>query len=146
MDLDPGQRLYQKEQVEKVHIWGLFRHPVARLWHSDAWALLGDAAHPTLPFLAQGANLALEDAWVLADCLAADEAPQALALYQARRRPRVERAIAAANANARNFHHRNPLVRMAGHSALRLGSAIAPNAALGRFGWLYDHDVTRASG
>ncbi len=129
--------------VEQVHIWGLHRHPVAHLWHSDAWALLGDAAHPTLPFLAQGANMALEDAWVLADCLAARPPAEALALYQSRRRPRVERAIAAANANARNFHYRNPLVRFVGHSALRLGGALAPNAALRRFDWLYGHDVTQ---
>src|SRR6056297_2885617 len=52
--------------VEAVNLWGLFRHEVARAWHGHGVAILGDAAHPTLPFMAQGACLALEDAWVLA--------------------------------------------------------------------------------
>jgi salicylate hydroxylase len=130
------------DKVEAVHVWGLFRHPVAARWHGQASALLGDAAHPTLPFLAQGANLALEDAWVLAACLARSPAPAALEAYQARRRPRVARAIAAANANARNYHLRNPLLRGAAHTALRLGGALLPAAPLRRFDWLYGHDVT----
>ncbi len=130
------------DRVDEVHLWGLFRHEVARIWHSDGAALLGDAAHPTLPFMAQGANMALEDAWVLADCLAALPQPEALALYQARRRPRAGRAIAAANANARNYHLRNTVLRGAAHAALRLGGVLAPSAALRRFDWLYGYDVT----
>ncbi len=131
------------DRVETVHLWGLFRHPVAEVWHDDTRVLVGDAAHPTLPFLAQGANLALEDAWVLADCLSDRPVAEALPLYQARRAPRVARAIAAANANARNYHLSNPLIRTAAHSVLRLGGLVAPDAALRRFAWLYDHDVTR---
>ncbi len=130
------------DRVEAVNIWGLFRHLVAGNWHDDARAMLGDAAHPTLPFLAQGANLALEDAWVLADCLAARPVPEALALYQARRRARVVRAIGAANANARNYHLRSPLVRWGAHTTLRLAGLLAPAAPLRRFDWLYGHDVT----
>jgi len=131
------------DRVDKVHVWGLFRHPVAARWHGRASALLGDAAHPTLPFLAQGANLALEDAWVLAACLAERDSDAALALYQARRRPRVIRAIDAANANARNYHLANPLVRAGAHAALRLAGKVAPAAPLRRFDWLYGHDVTQ---
>jgi salicylate hydroxylase len=131
-------------QVEQVHLWGLFRHPVAARWHDDRRAILGDAAHPTLPFLAQGANLALEDAWVLADRL--DRLPQgdALAAYQQARRDRVARVIAAANTNARNYHLSQPLVRSAAHAILRLGGAVAPAAALRRFDWIYGYDATRA--
>jgi salicylate hydroxylase len=129
-------------QVEQVHLWGLFRHPVATRWHDDRRAILGDAAHPTLPYLAQGANLALEDAWVLADRL--DRMPQgeALAAYQVARRDRAVRVIAAANANARNYHLTSPVLRTAAHAVLRLGGRIAPGAALRRFDWIYGHDVT----
>ncbi len=129
-------------QVEEVGLWGLFWHPMAERWHDGRVAILGDAAHPTLPFLAQGANLALEDAWVLAKML--DRFPQAKALsrYESARKPRVARAIAAANANARNYHLRNPIVRFAAHSILRIGAAVAPDKALNRFDWLYGHDVT----
>jgi salicylate hydroxylase len=129
-------------QVEQVHLWGLFRHPVAARWHDDRRAILGDAAHPTLPFLAQGANMALEDAWVLADRLDRLPAPAAFAAYQQARRDRVARVIAAANANARNYHLANPLLRAAAHAALRLGGTLAPAAALRRFDWIYGHDVT----
>ena len=129
-------------RVDKVSRWGLFRHPVAAQWHSGRTALLGDAAHPTLPFLAQGANMALEDAWVLAECLATLPLEEALPAYQAKRRARVVRVIEAANANARNYHL-SGVTRVAGHAALRLAGAVSPRGAVDRFAWLYDHDVTK---
>ena len=137
-------------QVEAVWLWGLFRHPLAETWQcslpAGAVALVGDAAHPTLPFLAQGANLALEDAWVLAATLdGADGDPAGLAAYQARRLPRVARAVAAAEANARNYHLRG-IRRFAAHQVLRLGGLLAPGLALSRLDWLYGHDVTRQAG
>jgi salicylate hydroxylase len=132
------------DRIEQVHLWGLFRHPVAARWHDGSRAILGDAAHPTLPFLAQGANMALEDAWVLAERLGRLPRAEALAAYQAARRDRVARVIAAATANARNYHIANPLLRRAAHSALRLGGALAPAAPLRRFDWIYGHDVTAA--
>lgn len=126
--------------VEQVHLWGLFRHDVAKRWHDERLVLMGDAAHPTLPFLAQGAGMAIEDAWVLAACLdaAADQAA-ALARYQSLRRPRTCRIVAAANANAANYHLRGPK-RIVGHSVLRLVDRMAPGLMPGRFDWLYDHD------
>lgn len=126
------------------YLWGLFRHPVAARWHDPegGTALLGDAAHPTLPFLAQGANMALEDAWVLAACLAAgpDQAA-ALRAYQARRRERVVRVIEAANGNAWKYHLRGP-ARMVAHLGLGAVSRVAPGLLLRQFDWLYGHDVT----
>ena len=130
-------------RVETVNMWGLFRHPVAKRWFGKHSALVGDSAHPTLPFLAQGANLALEDAWVLAECLSRSGQDAALAEYQRRRRARVVRVIEAANANARNYHLRNPLVRLAAHSVLRAAGRVAPERLIGRFDWIHDFDVTR---
>jgi salicylate hydroxylase len=104
-------------------------------------ALLGDAAHPTLPFLAQGANMALEDAWVLADHIARGGVA-ALPAYQALRKPRVARVIKAANGNAWRYHLAPGPVRLAAHTALRLGSRLAPGRMLGAFDWLYGVDVT----
>lgn len=93
-------------------IWGLFRHSVARNWTGENVALLGDAAHPTLPFMAQGAVMAIEDAWVLADCLARhDHVAEGLASYQKRRRARVLKVVEAANGNAWKYHLSNPLLR-----------------------------------
>lgn len=130
------------DSVEQVNLWGLFRHPVAERWHGHGAAILGDAAHPTLPFLAQGANMALEDAWVLAAMLDNHAEPsEALAAYQAARRDRTVRIVAAANANARNYHLRGAK-KLIGHLGLRIGGALAPTLALSRFDWLYDFDVT----
>jgi len=109
-------------------------------------AILGDAAHPTLPFLAQGASLALEDAWVLAASLAGHDGLTAgLAAYQAARIDRATRVVAAANSNARAYHLRG-VQRSVAHAALRLGGAVAPGLALRRFDWLYSHDVTAPAG
>ena len=131
------------EDVEHCFLWGLFRHRVADRWWDRAQVLLGDAAHPTLPFLAQGANLALEDAWVLSDALSSRPLPEALSHYQSARRDRVEQVVNAATANARNYHLKSPVVRFAAHSALRIAGRVAPAQPLRRFDWLYGHDVTK---
>ena len=134
------------DRAEDVYVWGLFRHPVAQVWYKTlpegAAVILGDAAHPTLPFLAQGASMALEDAWLLADRLANLPVPQAFSAYQTARKPRCTRIVAAANGNAKTYHL-SGLQRSIAHTALRLGGRVAPNLALKRFDWLYDYDVTQ---
>ena len=129
------------DAVETVHLWGLFRHPVAARWHDATSAIIGDAAHPMLPFLAQGANMALEDAWVLAAMLARHPPATALAAYQAARAPRTARVAAASARNARAYHLHAPW-RGPAHIALRLGSRLAPNAAGRQFDWIHAQDVT----
>tara|TARA_R110000850_G_scaffold2592_23_gene12279 strand:+ start:626 stop:1789 length:1164 start_codon:yes stop_codon:yes gene_type:complete len=130
------------EAVTALTLWGLHRHPVAPVWQQGGVALLGDAAHPTLPFLAQGANMALEDAWVLADCVTRGGVA-ALPAYEAARKPRVTRVIKAAEGNAWRFHLHPGPVRFAAHTAIRLGGRLAPSRMLGAFDWLYGHDVTQ---
>ena len=133
------------ERVDQTYLWGLHRHPMAKYWQDGSTVLIGDAAHPTLPFLAQGANMALEDAWVLAQCLAQDgDQATALAYFEKTRRPRCARIVEAAAKNAENYHLRPGPFRFAAHSALRLGARFAPHVAANRFEWLYGHDVTRA--
>jgi len=130
------------DSVEEVFLWGLFRHPVAETWSAGRRAIIGDAAHPTLPFLAQGANRALEDAWVVGASLArADTVPEGLAHLTQMRHKRCARIVAAAEANARVYHLRGPLRALA-HMAMGLGGRLAPRAPLRRFDWLYKEDVT----
>ncbi len=68
--------------------------------------LLGDAAHPMLPFLAQGAAMAIEDAAVLADCMARapDDPAAAMRRYERARRRRTARVQRAARSNGRIYH------------------------------------------
>ncbi|SMY09658.1 FAD-dependent monooxygenase [Flavimaricola marinus] len=133
--------------VSETRLWGLFRHPVAEHWHGRAGtgqtiAILGDAAHPTLPFLAQGANLAIEDGWVLAaNCSQSSDLDGALTRYQDSRRPRVSRAIKAANGNGANFHL-SGASRVAAHTVLRIVGKVAPSLLQSRLNWIYRHDVT----
>lgn len=133
------------DKAQDVWLWGLFRHPVANIWQrvmpEGAVAILGDAAHPTLPFLAQGAGMGLEDAWSLA--MALGRGAQALPGWQAARAPRCNRIVQAANRNARAYHL-SGLSRIIGHTALRLGGAVVPDLPLKRFDWLYGFDVTKA--
>lgn len=132
-------------RVTECAVWGLHRHAVAACWHDDRRAILGDAAHPTLPFLAQGACMAIEDAWTLAACLDADaDQPRALARYQALRQGRCARIVDAASANARNYHLGGAR-RLAAHALLRAAGRLAPGAVFGRFAWVYDFDPVRAA-
>ncbi len=83
-----------------VRRWALFDRPALPRWIEGQVALLGDAAHPTLPFLAQGAALAIEDAWILAQT-----APD-LGTYERRRKSRATRLQAWARSNANLYHQR----------------------------------------
>lgn len=91
--------------LQEVDAWfcqGVFdRDPLPR-WTTGAVTLLGDAAHPMMPTLAQGGVMALEDACVLSRCLAvASDAEQGLADYEARRKPRTDRIQRQARAEYR---------------------------------------------
>ncbi|MFD1511271.1 FAD-dependent monooxygenase [Lacimonas salitolerans] len=143
-DFGPDVRALLAE-VDSVRQWGLFRHPVAARWQGGNCALLGDAAHPTLPFLAQGACMALEDAWGLLRGLdGAADLPSGLTAYQDLRAARATRVIAAANGNAWKYHLSFPPLRGAAHLALRLGGALAPGRMVRQFDWLYEYDITDA--
>ena len=128
--------------VTDVSIWGLFRHPVATNWGEQGVVLVGDSAHPTLPFLAQGANMALEDAWALGRCLNAHQGDAALAAYTVMRKARVSRIIKTANGNAWRYHLRHGPVRFGAHAVMRLGSRLTPSLMIKPFDWLYRYDVT----
>lgn len=134
------------DQIDDVWCWGLHRRPVASVWGKTttegAAFILGDAAHSTLPFLAQGACMALEDAWVLADLLEQNSDDIALSHYAQTRVARCQRIVAGADSNARAYHL-SGLPRWIGHLGLRTMNRFAPELAMRRFDWLYDHDVTR---
>ncbi|MBN9007827.1 MAG: FAD-dependent monooxygenase [Rhizobiales bacterium] len=119
--------------------WALFTSPSLPAWHSGATALLGDAAHAMLPFAAQGAGMAIEDAAVLAQCLAeatenAGGATAALARYTHLRRERVARVQRLAQQNGRIYH-------LKGVAALArdLGiTALGARRMLARQDWIYN--------
>jgi salicylate hydroxylase len=114
--------------------WALFDRPVARAGAGPV-TLLGDAAHPMLPFLAQGAALAIEDAAVLAQCLqhAGDDIDGAMRRYEGLRRHRAARAQREAQRNGTRYHLAGPRA-FARNMALR---AMGGERLLRRYDWLY---------
>lgn len=140
---DAGKML---AQVTDVGLWGLFRHPVAAHWTGENLAILGDAAHPTLPFMAQGAVMAMEDAWVLADALSrAQTTAEGLAAYQSRRHARATKVIDTASGNAWKYHLSFPPSRFGAHLGLKMLSTLAPKKLMQQFDWIYRYDVTKDS-
>lgn len=122
-------------EAEAWRAWSLFALPRILKWSHGAVTLLGDAAHPVLPYLAQGAGLAIEDAATLAQMLGAarDRPTLAFRAYEAIRRVRAERVQRTAQRLGRAYHMGRPL-RLVRNTILGLRS---PEASLRSFDWLY---------
>jgi salicylate hydroxylase len=116
--------------------WALFeRHPL-RTWSAGPVTLLGDAAHPMLPFLAQGGAMAIEDAAVLAGCLARRPEQPALAFetYEGLRRSRTQRVAKESHFNGVTYHLSGPAALVRNIALKRLSG----EKLLTRYDWLYD--------
>ena len=129
----PLQELLAK--AEQWRMWPLQTLEPLERWTSGSVALLGDAAHPILPFFASGASLALEDASVLASCISdiAQPMPERLVAYEIARYARVQRVAKASLMNGRIYH-------LGGKAAAvrNLGLTRVPPALLmRRYDWLY---------
>ena len=130
-------RIVDAADRESCFRWALNVHPHLPRWSTARVALLGDAAHPMLPYAAQGAAMAVEDAAVLARAL--DEAgsvPGALALYEAHRKPRARRVVDESRDNRRLFH-------LPDEDALRAAFA-GRNMDRERSDWLYSYNPLTA--
>jgi salicylate hydroxylase len=114
--------------------WPLFHRPPIARFARGRVALLGDAAHPMVPFLAQGASQAIEDAGALARRLGeAEQVDAALAAYSRDRVARASRVQREALAQGRIYHMSGPL-GLARDLAMR---ALGPERLLARYDWLY---------
>ncbi len=115
--------------------WALYDCQPLKHWGTGPVTLLGDAAHPMLPYLAQGAAIAIEDAAVLAGSLAQtpDDAPAALRNYEKKRQKRTARTQTAARRNGTVYH-------MGGAEAFLRALALVAMRGTGllrRYDWLY---------
>jgi salicylate hydroxylase len=126
--------------VDEWRKWALFTVPDSDEWTDGAIALLGDSAHAMLPFAAQGAGMAIEDAAVLAKCLAEGAGenpaavPAALQRYARLRRSRVGRVQRAARRNGVIYHLTGPLA----YARDLVIKAMGPNHLLARQDWIFD--------
>jgi salicylate hydroxylase len=136
----PGTARMMIGAVDDWRKWALFTMPDGGEWADGAIALLGDAAHAMLPFAAQGAGMAIEDAAVLAKCLnqgvgeTAAGIPAALKHYARLRRARVARVQRAARQSGRIYHLTGP----AAYARDLAIKAMGAKRVLARQDWIYD--------
>lgn len=115
--------------------WALFDRTPRRIRGEGPVTLLGDAAHPMLPFLAQGGAMAIEDGAILAQCLARDQDPAAaLRAYERTRYGRVARVQHEARRNSWRYHLAGPL----GFARNMFLRTMGGKRLLHRYDWLYD--------
>ena len=126
-------------RVERPLRWALFDRKPMRAWHRDRALLIGDACHPMLPFLAQGAAMGIEDGYALAELLppGGEDLEPALARFFALRQPRTARIQAMARSNGVDFHEGNPLATLAMRLPLGRAASARPDSVMARWDWLY---------
>lgn len=128
---------------DAIYRWALFDRPPLRSWIDGRVAIMGDAAHPMLPFMAQGAAMAIEDAWVISERLAnVKSVKEALKSYQEIRYQRATRVQAGSRANAKTFHQRTIWGRLKTYGPMWLVGKVAPSTIHARSDYLYGYDVT----
>jgi len=124
-------------------LWGLFDHAPLPKWSEGRIALMGDAAHPMLPFMAQGAAMAVEDGWVLAHSLSLhrDNIPIALQHYENARKPRATQIQKISKQNA-SLYHQSGVGATLRNAKLAIGGLLPPIIEA-RLAKIYGVDVTK---
>lgn len=118
--------------------WSLVTTPPLAAWSKGRVVLAGDATGPIMPFLAQGAAMALEDAATLAHAYERHaDVPAALAAYETARRPRRQRVATTATRNGQIYHLAGA-VAVARNLTLR---ALPGTNVMAGFDWLYGHQI-----
>ncbi|MDB5609678.1 MAG: monooxygenase [Bradyrhizobium sp.] len=119
--------------------WALLgREPLAAFCTPHA-CVIGDAAHPTLPFLAQGGNMAIEDGMILARCLAKFDPLAALKRYEELRLSRTASIVVKSAENAKRFH--NPALANSEGAADYVSREWQPERVRDRYTWLFEYDA-----
>jgi salicylate hydroxylase len=135
------------ERTDSVFKWGLFDRDPMKTWSSGRVTLLGDSAHPMLPFLSQGAAMAIEDGYVLAKSLEAhgQDVRSALRDYEAERLPRTSRVQLESRERGKTYHLPSPLAQIKRDVMYRLQAMINPHASGIKANWVYEYDATASA-
>ena len=127
--------------VDETFIWALFDRAPLERWSIGRVTLLGDACHPMLPFMAQGAAQAIEDGATLTACLTRSgepDIPEALLLYETLRLPRASRIQAMSATNKTRFHLPDGPAQEERDAQMATGST---DWSIEAVAWIYGHDA-----
>ncbi|MEL7130183.1 MAG: FAD-dependent monooxygenase [Pseudomonadota bacterium] len=131
------------KEADRLYRWALFDRAPLPGWIDGHAVLLGDAAHPMLPFMAQGSAMAIEDAWALAAFMASEPSrAEALWAYQALRYPRTSAMQKGSRANAKTFHKRTRAGQLSTYGPMWLAGRLFPALGLKRQDPIYGYDIT----
>jgi salicylate hydroxylase len=125
--------------------WALYDRDPPERWSKGRVTLLGDSAHAMLPYLGQGAAMAIEDGCVLAAAVAryADDLDAALAAYERLRVPRAKAAVLGSRERARENHLASPWARLKRDVKFALRERFGRDKTVFKTAWLYGYDVGR---
>lgn len=128
--------------TEQVYKWALFDRPPLQHWTRGRVTVLGDAAHPMLPYMAQGASQSIEDAYILANSFAMspDDPSGAISSYAQRRRERTAAVQDASRQAGKSMQLTDPAEIAIRNAHLREN----PEAPAARFDWIWNYDATNA--
>jgi salicylate hydroxylase len=130
-----GTLLSLLEKSEEMTFWPLYEATHGKWQNGRDTVLIGDAAHAMMPFAAQGAAMAIEDAYELASFLARRPVAEALRLFEARRVPRINRLRQRGAFNQFAYHARGP-IRIGRDIVLSLKS---PQSLAADLDWIYGY-------
>lgn len=131
------------QKVDQTYKWALVGRAPLEKWVDGRVALMGDACHPTLPFLAQGAIMAIEDGFVLARCLdAAASLEEGLMRFQNARVERTTKIVMGSTAAGKRFH--NPVLADPAGAVAYVEQEWTPEKTRTRYDWLFEYDATKA--
>jgi salicylate hydroxylase len=128
--------------IPQPYLWALkLRRPLPS-WSVGRVTLLGDACHPTLPFLAQGAVMAIEDGYILSRALEAHgmDVATAFRAYESARYERTARVVNGSADNTKRFH--NPLLGDPATAQAYVEHEWAEDRLRERYDWMYRYDAT----
>ena len=128
--------------IKNIYRWPVIESEIPVTMQKKNVVMVGDAAHSMLPYMAQGANKALEDSWELSKCI--KEFPldlnKGLSRYSKKRIRRIRQLDKVSHFNEKAYHLERKMVRRIFFVFLRLITILSPNFFFKRLDWIYKHE------